>query len=265
MDNTQQLPPGMMPPAPMPEMGQMMPPEQRMMPPQGGMMPNMPPDMGQGMPQGMAQEMPPADDQMSQESDMWAIQPPPVDGGAPYFMGEHALVKFASMSGDFGPETYWLVDKNDKTLRPFESENALKKAFGDGYSTAKKHVVVVSAPNINSDGDVTDGVLEGFSVLSPEYAVKEDGSAKKLDFSSHQLKQRYGKPINEDAEETATNELDSLFQALKNKPGGASISIQELSKMQNDSKLMAHYISAMAYGGYTIDDVYNDMAGKAKK
>jgi hypothetical protein len=187
-------------------------------------------------------------------------QSTPIHAGTPYFMGEHALVKFSSGEQGFGPETYWLVDKKMHTVRPFESHEALQNAFGAGYDQAMQHMATVIAPNVSSEGDVTDGVLKGFNILSPDYSIKEDGTSKKLQFSPHQLKQRYGKPIDMNSEGLATEVVDGLIEHLKKQQHKTGITPAFLDGLKKDHHLMAFYISAMAYGKYHLSDVYHDIS-----
>lgn len=195
---------------------------------------------------------------------MDTMQPQPVHSGHPYFMGDHALIKFTSGEEGHGPETYWLADKSNHTLRPFESEAALQKAFGDGYQDAMDHVVSLVPPTISSDGEITDGVLHDFNILSPDYAIREDGTAKKLHFSPHQLKGRYGKAIDQNAEGLATEAVDGFLGILKNKAHLTKIPPSFINELRRDHQLMAFYISAMAYGGYSLHDIYADISRRFK-
>lgn len=189
----------------------------------------------------------------------------PVHSGTPYFMGEHALIRFSSGESGYGPETYWLADKKTHTLRPFESETALRNAFGEGFDTAMKHVVTVKSPTVNPSGEITDGVLNDYNILSPEYSIKEDGSSKKLRFSPHQLRSRYGKPIDMNAEGIATEAVDGFLNLLKGKQSETGINAAFLNELKQDTHLMAFYISALAYGGYTLSDIYTDISRQFKQ
>lgn len=184
----------------------------------------------------------------------------PIHNGAPYFMGDHALVKFSSGEDGFGPSTYWLVDKTNHTIRPFESQKALEAAFGDNFQEALGHVVTVVPPTVDPEGGIMDGVLKDFNILSSDYAVKEDGTSKYLHFSPHQLKSRYGKPINSHGEALATEAIDGFLNLLKSKESSTGISSNFINQLRQDHHLMAFYISAMAYGGYSLSDIYSDIS-----
>lgn len=189
----------------------------------------------------------------------------PVHEGKPYFMGDQALVKFTSMESGFGPDVYWIADKKMHTLRPFESHAALQNAFGDGLETALQHVVSVSPPTVDTKGEISDGILRDFNILSPDYSIKEDGSAKQLHFSPHQLRSRYGKPVNPDGENNATEKLDGFLSVLKQQENDTGIKANFIDSLKRDHHLMAFYISAMTYGGYGMEDVYKDISRRSKR
>lgn len=195
----------------------------------------------------------------TQDPTAMQANPAPVSDGTPYFMSGHALIKFSGGEDGVAPETYWLVDQSNHTIRPFESHMALDAAFGQDLETALQNAVTVTPPNLDQQGDVTDGVLAGFTILGPEYAVKEDGTSKPLHFSSHQLKGRYGKPIDEGIEHLATEAVDGFLGLLKTNEDKTNIPGTFIAKLKGDHQLMAFYISAMAYGGYNLGDIYSDI------
>ncbi|MFA5696353.1 MAG: hypothetical protein WC917_02805 [Bacilli bacterium] len=183
----------------------------------------------------------------------------PIQDGTPYFMGDEALIKFSTGEEGFGPGTYWLANKKDHTIRPFESHMALDAAFGDDLKEALSRVVTIHQPIIDKDGEITEGVLADFSLLGPEYAIKDNGTTKPIHFSTHQLKSRFGKPIDEKAESMATEALDKFLSLLKVNEDKTGIPPKFIDNLKEDSKLMAFYISSMAYGKYTLKDIYLDI------
>ena len=201
--------------------------------------------------------------QLSPES-MSQMSSNPVQDGRPYFLGDEALIHFSSGEEGYSRDTFWLVDKGNHTVRPFESNMALDAAFGNDLETALQNAVMVSSPQIDSNGDITDGVLADFSLLGPEYAIKEDGTSKPLDFSSHQLKGRYGKPINENVENLAAEAVDGFLGLLKTNEDKTNIPGSFISQLKKDQRLMAFYISAMAYGNYSLNDIYSDISRRFK-
>lgn len=184
----------------------------------------------------------------------------PVQDGKPYFMGDHALIKFSGGEEGFGPQTYWLVDKANNTIRPFESNMALDAAFGQDLQSALQSAMTIAPPTIDSSGAITSGVLADFTILGPEYAIKEDGTSKEIDFSPSQLQGRYGKSIDESLEGLAAEAVDGFLNLLKTNESKTNVPASFINKLKSDQQLMAFYISAMAYGGYTLGDIYSDIA-----
>jgi len=189
----------------------------------------------------------------------------PVQSGTPYFMGKNALVKFSGGEAAMGPETFWLVDKDNKTLRPFESQAALENAFGEGLEQAMQNVVTMTSPTVDDSGSITEGVFREYNILDPDYSIKEDGSTKKLHFSSSQLKKRYGKPIDMNAEGLASEAVDGFLSLLSQKEVETGITAHFVNQLKQDNSLMAFYISAMAYGEYTLNDVFTDISRRFKR
>jgi len=187
------------------------------------------------------------------------MQTNPIQDGQPYFMGDEALVRFSSGEEGYSPSTYWLVNKTDHTVRPFESKMALDAAFGEDLQEALQNVVTVAQPTVDKDGEITDGVLADFSLLGPEYAIMEDGTSKPLHFSTHQLKSRFGKPVDESKEDDAADSLDGFLNTLKENEANTKIPPEYIDQLKDDPKLMAFYISSLAYGKYTLKDIYADI------
>jgi hypothetical protein len=204
--------------------------------------------------------MDPLNQPQAQAPEIMQHNPTPVGDGKPYFMGDHALIKFSSGEEGLGPDTYWLVDKKDHTIRPFESNMALDAAFGQDLQTALQKAITVSSPAIDGDGNINDGVLTDFTLLSPDYMIKEDGSTKPLAFSPHHLRQRYGKPIDESLESLSTEAVDNFLGLMIQQEDKTMIPASFVQGLKRDHQLMAFYISALAYGDYTLNDVYLDIA-----
>ena len=183
----------------------------------------------------------------------------PIRDGKPFFMGDEALIKFSNGEEGLDKGTFWLVNKEDHTIRPFESPMALDTVFGKDLEEALNNVAIVSQPTINDNGDITEGVLTGFSILGPEYMIKDNGSAKELHFSNYQLENRYGKKINVDEETKAAGTIKQFIGLLKENEDKTGIPSSFLDKIENDDRLMAFYVSSLAYGKYTLKDVYADI------
>ena len=193
------------------------------------------------------------------EEEINQANPTPIHDGNPYFMGDHALIRFSAGEEGLGPDTFWLVDKSNHTIRPFESHMAMDAVFGEDLKDALKNAMTVATPQVDGQGNIVEGVLSDFTLLSPEYAIKEDGTSKPLHFSTHQLRSRYGKPVNESLEQLATEAVDGFLGLLKTNEDKTNIPGTFINKLKSDHQLMAFYISSLAYGDYTLGDIYSDI------
>lgn len=128
----------------------------------------------------------------------------PKIGRTPIFTGKTALIRFTN-PGQLESSSIWLAEKGPKTIRPFVSEEFFDSMFASPEQ-AKRAVVTMS-----SDELAPGGVFGDFEVLDEEYAVKEDGSMKPLQFSNAQVQKRYGQPIDPEAENNALASLDSMI------------------------------------------------------
>lgn len=191
------------------------------------------------------------------QNDQFQYDPKPVSDGRPYFMGDNALIKFSGGEGDFGSDVYWLADNSNNTIRPFESPMALDTVFGDGLQEALKKTVTVASPIIDSNNDITEGVLTDFNILGPKYLIKEDGTSEPLEFSSYQLKGRYGKNIDENRELEAERTVDSILNSIPKDE--SDIDQGFINKLRKDRQLMAFYISALAYGNFQPNYIHADI------
>ena len=191
------------------------------------------------------------------------MTPPPIQDGSPYFMGDHALVKFTTGVPAMGGEQYWLVDKSKNFIIPFASENAIHAAFAEDAPAAIQGAVSVVPPSVSPQGEIQNGIFTGFHLLGPEYAIQDDGSAKALDYHPGQISKRYGKPIDEQAEEKAIIDLEGLLGVLKQEEQGLKMAPGTIDKIMANTNEVALYISALAYGGYDANDVYKEIIRKA--
>lgn len=129
----------------------------------------------------------------------------------PVFIGKSALVRLVNAE-DQNTSSLWFIDSTNKTLRPFMDESKFDDMF-DNPQEAQKAVVTLSS---NELGD--GGILQDYEVLDNEYGIEPDGKMKPIDFSSHQLGQRYGQPVDEVSETKAVSALDQLFSAMGEQP-----------------------------------------------
>lgn len=177
-------------------------------------------------------------------------------GSQAYLTGDYALVRFVGQGQDrqMNDQTVWLLDSKTKTLRPFSSGSALVNFF-DGEVNLDD-ITAIDATELQPGGSLgSNGGKPGFQLLSPEYAIQSDGSARRLDYSAAQLATRYGQPVNEEMEQTMFSALKGVFNMLET----AGINKSTINKIKNDDELMAFYVSSMAYGGYSVGDIYSDV------
>lgn len=173
--------------------------------------------------------------------------------GTAYFPSNFALVKVVDQGG-YDSNVVWLVDVPNKTMRPFESTRALERVYGMPYEQLQSSINMVGG-----DSFTPGGVLNGFQLLDYDYAIKPDGTARALDYSAVTLAGRYGSGVNEAAEMRAYQGLDGFLSLLKK---SGDLSNKQLSKVLSDKNSMAFYISALAYGGYSLSDIYSDIKAK---
>ena len=181
-------------------------------------------------------------------------------GGTPYMMGNYSLVRFAGTGprGSMDDGTIWLMDPSTQTLRPFENASSLQNFFDGPVDISK--IEVVSAAELMPGGLLGpkgDGA-PGYELLSNDYAIKSDGTARELKYSASQLQGRYGQGINQDLEEESWLMLKGMFDQFEQ--GG--ISSGTINDVRNDDTQLAFYINSLAYGGYSITDVYRDIKAR---
>lgn len=170
---------------------------------------------------------------------------PVSSSGNPYFMGDYALVKMK------GSDAVWLVDEKNKTIRPFESTQAVAAFYGRDPST-------ITPNEVDSAALAPGGALDGFVLLDNSYAIRSDGTAKPFVNDAANLSLRYGNTTYDRNQELAmTAGLDGFLNMLRTVDSG--ISQEQISKISGDKTNMAMYISALTYGGYTLGDIYKDI------
>lgn len=182
-------------------------------------------------------------------------------GGTPYFMGEQSLIRFSGLgpTGYMNSNIVWLLDPATKTLRPFANEGALQNFFDSPVNL--QDIQMVDASQLSPGGLLgSQNGNPGFEVLSSDYAVKPDGTAKRLDYSGSQLMSRYGNGVNEQAEQQGFMTLDGFVKMLSGTDSG--ISPEQLNKLKNDDTLRSYYLNAVTYGGYSLSDVYRDLKAR---
>lgn len=180
-------------------------------------------------------------------------------GSNVYPMGEFSLIRFEGQgpAGYMNDQTIWLVDPSTSTLRPFSNSAALENFF-DGPVDIN-NIVVRSAADLMPGGALgSQGSAPGYQILSNEFAIKPDGTAKRLDYSNAQLASRYGYAVNEELEQSMYMALKGSLDLLQE----AGVDQATLNSIKKSDATMAYYVSAMAYGGYSLGDIYSDVKRK---
>lgn len=131
----------------------------------------------------------------------------PQSKGTPIFLSKSALVRLVNES-DPNTSSLWLIDVPKKILRPFMDESQFDVMF-DNPEEARKAVVTLSSNEL-ADG----GILDDYQVLDNEFGIGPDGEIKEVQFSNHELQQRYGQPVNPEMENKAVTALDHLFSTI---------------------------------------------------
>ena len=128
----------------------------------------------------------------------------------PFFVGDVALIKLLNANNP-NTGTLWLADKKKKILRPIKNEAMIDSIF-ENPEEAKNSITTVSSNALSPTG-----VLSDFSLLDQSKGIQDDGSMEDIPFSKAQLKNRYGKEKNPEAEQKAMSILDGFIGNLNNK------------------------------------------------
>ena len=167
---------------------------------------------------------------------------------------DFSLVKFNVDPNGAEPgdaSTVWLADSSNKTLRPVMSMQALRDMYDsdNAYQAAINSITTLSP---------TDSRISGFTDYGADYGVYEGGTAPKaIEFSASDLSNSYGQTASEDKTLEGVQVYDSFLSLLSNE--GSGISSSYINQVKNNKDLTGLYVNALAYGGYTPDDVYKDI------
>lgn len=170
------------------------------------------------------------------------------------------LVKFKSdpngaEAGD--ASTLWFLDTEKKALRPIMSMKAFNDSFNNDpalIAQAKKSINTLDVKDIQPGGAHSD-----YFLLGTDYGVYDGGVAKELDFTPAQIAQRYGQSSSS-AQLKAAASLDKILNLWKYTDSG--LSKDQIEKIQNDPTTIGGLVGAMAYGGYSLSDVWQEMKRK---
>jgi len=156
-----------------------------------------------------------------------------------------SLVKFANSP------TVYFVDKEAKTLVPFVSAGAFESYYGENAQEAWDSIEEI---------EPIDSRISGY-VYSKEM-VAQDGTMPKIDTSVANIQNRYGKTNSEESNYKAYQTLNGFLNLLKGNATDAGLDVMTLDSILNDSNAIGKYMNALAYGGYTLEDVFKDVKQK---
>ena len=210
--------------------------------------------------QGAAQSSGTANPPGGQQSGQQSGQPTGVNL---IFRGDEALVKFSSDfdgPGGTNESTVWLVNTQDKTIRPFLSEEAYSNYYGDPTALANHAaqglIVTVDPSELVRPGSQ----LSQFHRFSDSEGIQSDGSVPSggEQVNAGSIGNRYGNTSrNQDREQQMFQAIDGW--ALNAHNYGIGINQDTVQTVKTSPDILGKYLNALTYGGYTIVDVLRDM------
>ena len=184
------------------------------------------------------------------------------------------LLKFETDPDGAGPQTsatIFLVNGDDKTMRPFlneESFNNYMKSVGREDVTidnaAETGLITLAPIELLSNG-LALSADKGYQIMTNDKGVQADGTyiEQETPFDSTQLQHRYGNTRNEEAEKVALSLLDNesggILTMLKSAGQASGVSPELIDEISKDHNIMGLYIDALTYGGYDIPNIIQDM------
>ena len=155
-------------------------------------------------------------------------------------------------------KNYYYVDKDTKTVRLIQNDQALRDLAGsDGnYNAAIAGAVLLD----DSGADfLPSGALNGFTILGPTYNIQTGKQAAPLSTDPATVKMTYGKTPDQTTTLTATNIVEGWLSYLSNNATSIGISQDTILKASTDPTTLASYIGALAYGGYSPAQIFEDL------
>ncbi len=191
-----------------------------------------------------------------------AIQPAHVindSSGSAYFAnGNDALITIAGEG--YAPQQLFFVDQTNKQIVPFSSMQSAINYFtnvtGGPVSAQEINAATTQVP---SSVLGAGSALEGFVPVQAANGFDENGHLVNPAPSNANIQARYGRPVDQNAELKAYTALDGFSKLLQSANLGSTVTPQEITKLISDPTTMGFYINALAYGGYTLQDVYQEM------
>jgi len=181
-------------------------------------------------------------------------------GVAQFANSQGAFITFSG--GGYTPNQLYFIDPTNKQIIPFSSMQSAINYISNANpgSTVTADDINAHTTQIPSSAVSTGGALEGFTVEDSSHGFGENGTITNPAVSTASLSQNYGQASNTDNETKAYTALDGFTKLLSSGAAGTgTVTSAEIATIMNDPKTVGYYINALAYGGYTLADVYQDM------
>ena len=175
------------------------------------------------------------------------------------FPSRYAVVKFSwdpNWADEWDASTLWLLDSNTRQIQPFLSMTWFNNLFWENSKEALKKVVNLNPNDLLQNWDLWD-----FTLLSNSYWINDNWDIPTVETNQQNIKSLYWKTPDAKAVNTSYTALDWFFSLLKQN-NWSGIDTNTINSALNDHNQVAQYISALAYGGYSVNDVYRDLKRK---
>ncbi|MFA5395912.1 MAG: hypothetical protein WC346_07895 [Methanogenium sp.] len=159
--------------------------------------------------------------------------------------GTGSLVKFADSP------TVFYVDQEQGSLIPFVSEEQFEERYKENVDAAWKSIETI---------EKTDPRIAGLTYSKETFT--DTGDIPKVDTSTKDISKRYGNTNDEGKNLKAYTNLNAFLRLLQADPAGSGVQVSLIDEIINDKEAVARYMTALSYGGYSLEDVYRDVKRK---
>lgn len=191
----------------------------------------------------------------------------------PIFSGTNYMVMFSDdptpFENETGQETLWLLNTNDHNvggvnysgaLIPFTSDEAVNNFFQGKYTLQELKdlgKIVVRPTSSLSD---PNSIFYNSRLVKNTDGIMSDGTMP----LNEAVKFRHGKEIDVQAERRAKELLYRTFSDIVEKDPNFSQDYFD-NAFENNKQYLAKYVNALAYGGYSVPDIYMDIMAHNKR
>jgi hypothetical protein len=170
------------------------------------------------------------------------------------FEGQIGIVRFSGQD----PNSIYLVDPSTKTIQKFASADAIKNFGPLNGATLENLITLNKVPTISLNLLTAQGYTSPTSANDISNSGVDPLALKKQDAAITQHLNFYGGTGSEDQ-----NKLAARYLIGDRKVNGflrmSGLSESILNEVYNNPNLLAFYINAIGYGGYSLNDVYSDI------